>query len=284
MIRSIQLVSFDLDYTLLNSDHVLADKHIKWLQAISQDHVLVFASGRPLEAMIPIAAQVGQGVVDYLISNNGCENVNAQGDIFYEVFLQEKLVRQVVKQAFQYGVHPHFYHGPHIVGFYDSPFIRRDEKVTKLPITIESNVDNAIADKAIHKLIIMGEPVKMAAFHTSLSSFADINPILAKPYFMEVPPKGIHKGYALGILTEKLGMTMDQVMSFGDSFNDVEMLRDSGLGLAVANAMPGVKQAADRVLTISCDDNLAEVAYGLLDDTKRSELLATYSHLYKEIA
>ena len=280
----IKLVSFDLDYTLLNSDHILADKHLEWLRRISQTHTLVFASGRPLAAMLPIAEKVGQGVVDYLISNNGCECVDAGNNIFFEVFLDEKLVRRVVKLAFQSGVHPHFYHGATILGFYDSPFIRRDEKVTKLPVAIESNVDRAIEGKAIHKLIVMGEPVKMAAFHEQLQSFDKINPILAKPYFMEVPPEGIHKGYALGILTGKLGLTMDQVMAFGDSFNDVEMLRDSGLGLAVANAMPGVKQAADRVLTISCDDNLAELAYGLLDDTQRPQLLADYSHTYEELA
>lgn len=281
---SIKLVSFDLDYTLINSDHVLPDKHIEWLQRISQDHILVFASGRPLEAMIPIAEKVGEGVVDYLISNNGSENVNASREHFYEVFLEEAKVRRLVKLAFEYGVHPHFYNGPHIVGFYDSPFIRRDEKVTKLAVTIISNVDEAIEGKNIHKLIVMGEPVKMAAFHNRLQSIDEINPILAKPYFMEIPPQGIHKGYALGILTEKLGISMDEVMSFGDSFNDVEMLQNSGLGLAVANAMPGVKAVADRVLTISCDDNLAELAYQLLDDADRPQLLAEYSHPYEELA
>lgn len=281
---AIKLVSFDLDYTLINSDHVLPDKHIEWLQRISQEHILVFASGRPLEAMVPIAKKVGQGVVDYLISNNGSENVDKDRVHFYEVFLDESKVRRIVKLAFEYGVHPHFYHGPQIVGFYDSPFIRRDEKVTKLPVTIISNVDEAIGGKNIHKLIVMGEPVKMAAFHSRLQTLDDINPILAKPYFMEVPPKGIHKGYALGILTEKLGLSMDQVMAFGDSFNDVEMLRDSGLGLAVANAMPGVKAVADRVLTISCDDNLAELAYQLLDDDQRETLLQQYSHPYEELA
>lgn len=281
---SIKLVSFDLDYTLINSDHVLPDKHIEWLQRISQDHILVFASGRPLEAMIPIARRIGEGVVDYLISNNGSENVTASGEHFYEAFLDEAKVRRLVKLAFEYGVHPHFYHGANIVGFYDSPFIRRDEKVTKLAVTIISNVDEAIEGKNIHKLIVMGEPVKMAAFHNRLQSIDEINPILAKPYFIEVPPQGIHKGYALGILTDMLGISMDEVMSFGDSFNDVEMLQNSGLGLAVANAMPGVKAVADRVLTISCDDNVAELAYQLLDDDKRVELLAQYSHPYEELA
>lgn len=282
--KAYKLVSFDLDYTLLNSDHRLDPKHIEWLRLISKDHYLVFASGRPLEAMLPIARRVGEGVVDYLISNNGSENVDHTGEHFYEVFLETHLVRQIVKLAFRHGVHPHFYQGPEIIGFYDNPFIRRDERVTGLPVRIESNVDKAIEGRAIHKLIVMGEPVKMARFYERLRSFPDINPILAKPYFMEIPSQGIHKGYALRILTESLGISMDQVIAAGDSFNDVEMLQYAGLGLAVANAMPGVKAVADKVLTISCDDNLAEFVYGLLDPEQHDELLASYSHPYEELA
>lgn len=281
--KKYKLVSFDLDYTLLNSDHLLADKHIEWLRRISEDHILVFASGRPLEAMLPFARQIGEGVVDFFISNNGSECVDAEGNHFFEAFLEKDLILRVVEKAFEHGVHPHFYHGPSIVGFYDSPFIRRDEKVTKLPVVIEPNLDKAVSNKAIHKLIVMGEPVKMQGFYHALESFTEINPILSKPYFMEVPSQGVHKGYALGILTDKLGIEMSDVLACGDSFNDVEMLRDSGLGLAVANAMPGVKQVADRVLTISCDDNLPEFVYRVLNPELREDLLAKYSHPYEDL-
>lgn len=281
--KDFKLVSFDLDYTLLNSDHLLDDKHLEWLKKISDDHILVFASGRPLEAMKPFAKQIGEGIVDYFISNNGSECVTAAGEHFFEAFLAEDLIIRVVETAFEHGVHPHFYHGASIVGFYDSPFIRRDERVTKLPVVIERNVHQAVSGKAIHKLIVMGEPVKMHGFYQAILPEPAINPILSKPYFMEIPSAGVHKGYALAILTERLGWGMDQVLACGDSYNDLEMLREAGLGLAVANAMPGVKAVADRVLTISCDDNLAELVFGLLDPDQRRPLLERYSHEYEEL-
>ena len=42
-------------------------------------------------------------------------------------------------------------------------------------------------------------------------------------------------------------MTMDEVMAVGDSENDIEMLREAGLGIAMGNASDEVKEVADEI-------------------------------------
>lgn len=280
--KAFKLVSFDLDYTLLNSGHELNEGHIPYLQRISEHHTLVLASGRPLEAMLPIAGRIGPGVVDYFISNNGTLCVDAKGRPFFEKSLASDIAWQVVQTAFAHGVHPHFYKGARIIGFYESPFLRRDEKVTKLKVEIVKDAEAAVLSSKIHKLIVMGEPRKMARFFSAIELLPGINPILAKPYFMEIPPIGIHKGHSLKILSRLLDIRMKDVLAAGDSFNDVEMLAYAGLGLAVANAAQGVKATADYTLTINCDQNLAEVVYGILDPAKRKQWLDRYAYKFKE--
>ena len=60
-----------------------------------------------------------------------------------------------------------------------------------------------------------------------------------------------NKGAALEALCRQLGVKMEETVAFGDGTNDLTMLRAAGLGVAMANAAPEVKAAADRVT----DDN-----------------------------
>ena len=56
-----------------------------------------------------------------------------------------------------------------------------------------------------------------------------------------------NKARALKKLVAGMGCTMDNVVSFGDSYNDLEMIAESGHGVAVANAVDAVKAVAAKV-------------------------------------
>jgi hydroxymethylpyrimidine pyrophosphatase-like HAD family hydrolase len=50
---------------------------------------------------------------------------------------------------------------------------------------------------------------------------------------------------------------MSEVMSFGDNFNDIEILKASGLGVAVGNAKEEVKLIADKTIENAKEDGVA---------------------------
>jgi len=54
----------------------------------------------------------------------------------------------------------------------------------------------------------------------------------------------MNKSTALASLAASLGVAMDECVAFGDSSNDLEMVRDAGLGIAMANARDDVKKVA----------------------------------------
>ena len=74
--------------------------------------------------------------------------------------------------------------------------------------------------------------------------------IRSEKILYEILPKGIHKGVALTKLVELLGLDPAKTIAVGDYNNDIGMLRAAGIGIAVANAVPAVKEAAD-VVTVS---------------------------------
>ena len=64
-----------------------------------------------------------------------------------------------------------------------------------------------------------------------------------------VLPSGVTKATGLGAALSKLGLTANNVAGIGDAENDFDLLKSSGLGVAVANALPTLKEVADRVTT-----------------------------------
>lgn len=106
------------------------------------------------------------------------------------------------------------------------------------------------------KILISGEPDVLERVATALGEeLADsIEVTLSATTLLEVNAAGVNKGWALWALADHLGIDHTATVAFGDNFNDIPMLRAAGLGVAVGNAVPEAKLAADRV-TFSCDDD-----------------------------
>ena len=77
---------------------------------------------------------------------------------------------------------------------------------------------------------------------------------MSNPKMVEVNSERCHKGRALELLAAHLGFGMERVMAFGDGLNDLTMVRDAGVGVAMANAVPEVLAAA-KIVTASNDED-----------------------------
>ncbi len=77
------------------------------------------------------------------------------------------------------------------------------------------------------------------------------------PNNVEINHALAHKGEALRRLCDALGFGIENAMSFGDGLNDLTMVRDAGLGVAMANAAPEVLAAAKHVTLSNDDDGVA---------------------------
>lgn len=82
--------------------------------------------------------------------------------------------------------------------------------------------------------------------------------------FLEVGRAGITKGSALARFCAERGIESRDVVAFGDNLNDVEMLQWAGVGVAMANAVSGVKDIADEVTLENDADGVAVVIERLL--------------------
>ena len=89
------------------------------------------------------------------------------------------------------------------------------------------------------------------------AGFPDLVLSSSTPNNIEINHALAHKGEALRRLAEALGFGIGNCMAFGDGLNDLTMVRDAGLGIAMANAVPDVRNAAHHVTLSNDEDGVA---------------------------
>jgi 5-amino-6-(5-phospho-D-ribitylamino)uracil phosphatase len=83
-------------------------------------------------------------------------------------------------------------------------------------------------------------------------------------YFTEIAPVGVTKWSAIQRVARDWGIADAEICAVGDDVNDIPMIRAAGLGVAMGNALPSVKAAADRIAPGHDEDGLAKVVEWVL--------------------
>lgn len=76
---------------------------------------------------------------------------------------------------------------------------------------------------------------------------SELDAVISGPNYMDVMAAGVNKGSALKILQHKLGITKEETMAFGDFYNDIGMLQNSGVGFVMENAPLEMRVYAENV-------------------------------------
>jgi Cof subfamily protein (haloacid dehalogenase superfamily) len=79
------------------------------------------------------------------------------------------------------------------------------------------------------------------------SAFEEINLFSDHPYKLEIVPKQVSKKNGLQLLGNYLGIDLNEMVVIGDSYSDLEMISEAGLGVTMGNAPTEVKQASNWV-------------------------------------
>lgn len=82
--------------------------------------------------------------------------------------------------------------------------------------------------------------------------------VLDTGFAIHLQPRGVSKGEAMRELAVEMGIPTSEILAIGDSENDVEMLEAAGVGVAVANATPATRMAADVVTSRPHGDGFVE--------------------------
>ena len=122
-----------------------------------------------------------------------------------------------------------------------------------------------ISARSIHipnnKFLLTGEPDSIAAAKEEMSAHFHgyIDVYCSDPFFLEIVPKNVDKAASLLKLLTSIGLTADEMICCGDGYNDLTMIETAGLGVAMENAQPLVREKADFITKSNDDDGVLYV-------------------------
>ena len=253
----IKLIAFDLDGTLLNDNKEVSEENYRALMDVAEKGIhIVPATGR-LPGVMPEALR---GLpIRYAIFINGAEVVDLQtGEVLYKKLIPWQQAIDVFREGEQYGIaydcymencgfmSQHFF--DHVPEFVSNPHFVKMIYDTRKPVPkLKNDVQKLLFhfrddQLELRKELLLNWKIPGIEVSSSLPGNLELN-----------HAEGI-KGYALKVLAEHLGIPMDQTMAFGDGHNDLSMIAMAGLGVAMEECWPGVREVADYV-TCSCNDS-----------------------------
>ena len=280
----IQMIVMDMDGTLLTSDNRISSRTKELLLRVQQQGVrLVLASGRSYCKLLEYAKELCmEAYGGYLLEVNGL--------ILYDLASGKRHIRKQMGRIEMEELFTYFrqWDVEFMAQFDDGLYDYNPESIIKekaeyrrihnlgedYPWTggaFALLADNRKGYPNIH-YIDTWEEIDRRINKVSIAYHADVMAEvsaqakrdlkdrywlgLTTPKWLELMPLGITKGSGLQALVNMLGISMRDVMAFGDGENDIEMLQAAGIGIAMGNAMAEVKAAADEETDSNNDEGI----------------------------
>lgn len=260
-----QMLVLDLDGTLTNSRKELTEPTRQALIEIQEaGKKVVLASGRPINGVRPLAKKLQlEKYGGYMLSFNGGRITQCStGKIIYNRLLPQEVIRPVYEIAKSFeGVDILSYDDTRILsGIQSNEYTEKESFINKMEILPVEDFPSRLSFP-VNKLLLAGEPsvlekiipVLQKKYHSLLNIYR------SEPFFLEIMPQKIDKAYSLQKLLSSLGLTADSMICCGDGFNDISMIEYAGLGVAMENAQPIVKESADFITKSNDADGILHV-------------------------
>lgn len=275
-----RLLAIDIDGTLVNSrDELTAATREALVQAGRAGIRVVLATGRRYSRALPLVAPLGLEVP--LITATGALVKDPRDHrTLYRAEFEPSLLRRMMHIVEQCGFDPVLYGDTFCQGF--DFYIAGWQART--PELAEYLADNAASARVVAELFerpplevfagfAMGTHAQMLELERTLHRLLGdriSTHVLRSPkyagFFCELAPAGVNKWSAVRRLAEDWNIPVEAICAVGDDINDIPMIRGAGLGIAMGNALPEVKRAADRVAPTHDQDGLVEVVRWLVEE------------------
>jgi len=246
-----RLAAVDLDDTLLGPDKEISAANAAAVRRLLEDGVTVMlASGRRHENMRRFHRQLDLPH-GWIVSCNGAQVKNdVSGEVLHRLTVPADLATEIMEEGGRRGVTQNFYHPD------GSLYVNASTEWTALYASRTKNDPERLEDflallrgQSPLKIIWVIDPKDAAAALPEMQArFGDrLYITITDPEYLEFMAPGVNKATGIAVAAARLGIPKEQVVTFGDGNNDVEMLEWAGLGVSMDHARESAKRAADRV-------------------------------------
>ena len=281
----IKLIASDLDGTMFEKGNVIPETNLKAINDINNSNInFTICTGKTYSLFKNICEDLGTG---YGIFGNGNQIINLKtGEEIYRKLLRNEDVLFCINTAKKLKLHVHLYTNKEVITekllYMDlrNFELTKNDKNIDLEFKIVTDIQEYVERENLEilKLVISAEKdlaslkeefAKNKNLQVNLIRKVDKyrDEIIGKEYeYLDIMPAGINKEQALEVLENYLKIDKSEVLAIGDNLNDLEMIKDSGVGIAVANAYDEVKEVANYTTTTTAQNGgFAEAVYKFIE-------------------
>ena len=287
-----KLVAIDLDGTMLNQYGIITEKTKKAISKAQEKGVeVMIASGRAITSVKRFSKEInsnkyfisGNGAITYDIKNNKIlyENILSktkalkiikiceENSIYYNVYTENGIIAKNLSYNTLYYYKDNLTkpdenrtHINIVENVYDY-FEQREEKILKIMICDEHKT---VFNSIVRKLKELSEIEVLEVSHMSRKIIKQGTDEIALEYFYtEVSAKDVDKWNALEEIIGLMNISKEEVVTIGDNANYLKMITNAGLGVAMGESAPYVKQSADIIAPTNDEDGVAIILNKIFD-------------------
>ena len=281
-----KLVAIDLDGTMLNQYGIITDKTKEVISKVQNKGVeVMIASGRAITSVKRFSKEINSN--KYFISGNGAVTYDIKNNkILFENILKKQKALKIIKICEENSIYYNVYTENGIIAknlnyntlyYYKDNLTKPDENRTH--INLVEDVYDYIDQKNEKILKIMICDEHKSVFNSIVRKIKDVpeieilevshmsrkiikqgtNEIALEYFYTEISAQNVDKWNALEEIIKLMNISKEEVITIGDNANDVKMIKNAGLGIAMGESAPYVKQSADKITLNNDEDGVAVV-------------------------
>lgn len=265
--NKIEIIFSDIDGTLVTfTENTKIPQSVNYsVQKLKQAQIpLVLVSGRSYaEAKNLINNMKNDNI--YIVTLQGAEIINSKGKIIYQDNIKNKDFRKILKAVDLFNKLNH-QHSKVCFFVKGKTYSKEDFVFTYVsqPVKVIKSINQLGLNVNPGKIMIYEPNIeKLKALKNFLKkNFPNYNINMATDWYCEIVSPTASKGNAVKKIVNILDVNLKNSAAFGDSENDISMLKEvknnGGLAVAVGNAMNSVKDNAGFITSSVYEDGFAK--------------------------
>lgn len=262
-----RLLVLDVDGTLLDSAHILRPRVADAVRSAQASGMTVaLATGKLLSSVQPLLDRMGVRGPQIVLNGAAISDTATAATVRFCPLAEEDrtAVIESVRAADPDVLISHFALDAILVDR-PHPLLGIFDEYGEGPVKL---VDNLLAHDLTPaaKILVTGDREQLAALRKAVTPQLEQRVLITTttPDFLEFFDFAAGKGQALSVLRDALNVPREAIIAMGDGENDVSLLREAGLAVAMANGAGVTRAIADRIAPSNDEDGVAVMLETLL--------------------
>lgn len=275
MKQDIKVIAMDLDGTALNHQKQLTERTRAAIQNAAKSGIqIVVATGRTFSSLAPEVLAMPE-ITCAITSNGAVVNRIPDGAVLLHNYPNPETVSEIAGMIQEEKIDTEVcIGGQAYIGqsYYDRVLEGKTNRDVQYVKTTRHPVPDIYQFLLEHRVAIENINLNFKTLEEKqqwqqrFQKLPGVTPTSSFLFNVELGGATTSKAHALQALLDEWQMTSQQVMAFGDSENDLGMIQLAGIGVAMANGMEEVRQAADLLAESNEEDGVAKIIEQLIGD------------------